>query len=246
MVMGRVVARARLPRTTMHFNLPLISPSFFTLDTDNTIPIRLIRTSPEFRYLRLVHLLNVCDHSFYQMKKLLLTLLLATTALFCPRFTAYAEEPPEDIAVSPKPGWGDFSVVEEEEDYPWYTQALLWIPNRIVDFIDIFRIDIGVGPSIGAVARITRWGQMGYRGMMPVSYRIGDFGREYPMMVESSNEFGFGPLYVQSKDRDICAGELGAGADLFIIGAYGGICVEELADFITGLVFIDIMDDDFK
>ena len=63
-------------------------------------------------------------------------------------------------------------------------------------------------------------------------------------MVESSNEIGIGPAFISSADRDICTGEIGAGADLFIIGGYGGICVEEVADFLTGLLFIDIMDDD--
>lgn len=152
----------------------------------------------------------------------------------------------DEVAVSPKPGWGDFQIIEEPAGYEWWQHALLWVPNRIMDFIDIFRIDVGVGPSFGGVVRLTKWGQVGYRVMAPGSLRVGDFGRTPPIIVESSNEFGIGPAYVRSKDRDVCGGEFGLGADLFLVGAYGGFCIEELLDFGTGLFFIDIMDDDVK
>jgi hypothetical protein len=120
----------------------------------------------------------------------------------------------------------------------------MWIPNRVLDFIDIFRVDVGVGPSFGAVARVTKYGEVGYRMMAPASLRVGDFGREMPIMVESSNEFGVSPLYVDSKDRTVCPGEIGLGADVFLVGAYGGLCVDEFADFLAGLFFIDLKDDD--
>lgn len=155
-------------------------------------------------------------------------------------------EDSDEVAVSPKPGWGDFTVVEEKEDYAWWQKTLLWFPNRIIDFIDIFRVDAGVGPAFGAVARITKYGQVGYRSMNPGSLRFGDFGREPPVMVESSNEFGIGPAFVPSKDRNICVGELGAGVDVLLIGAYVGFCPEELVDFVLGIFTLDIMDDDVK
>jgi hypothetical protein len=82
--------------------------------------------------------------------------------------------------------------------------------------------------------------------MMPVSVRGGLFGREVPVLVESSNEFGVGPLYVNSADRKVCTGELGLGLDIFLIGGYGGICVEEVADFVAGIFFLDLRDDDWE
>jgi len=134
----------------------------------------------------------------------------------------------------------------ESSSAPWWEQALWWIPNRLADLLDIFRLDIGAGPALGGVVRVTRVGQVGYRMMMPVSIRAGLFGREVPILVEHSNEFGVGPLYVASADRQICAAEVGAGLDLFIVGGYGGICFEEVADFVAGLFFIDLRDDDWR
>lgn len=148
------------------------------------------------------------------------------------------------VPTSPKEGWKEFEPVQAGEGSPWWSDVLMWIPNRVLDFIDIFRVDVGVGPSFGAVARVTKYGEVGYRMMAPASLRVGDFGREMPIMVESSNEFGVSPLYVDSKDRTVCPGEIGLGADVFLVGAYGGLCVDEFADFLAGLFFIDLKDDD--
>jgi hypothetical protein len=42
----------------------------------------------------------------------------------------------------------------------------------------------------------------------------------------------------------VCDGEIGLGADVLVAGAYGGVCVDEFADFIAGIFFIDLKDDD--
>lgn len=148
------------------------------------------------------------------------------------------------VPTSPKEGWKDFEPVQVNEGTPWWGEALMWFPNRILDFIDIFRVDVGVGPSFGAVARVTKYGQLGYRQMAPASLRVGDFGRELPVMVETSNEFGVGPAYVDSADRQVCPGEIGLGGDLLVAGAYAGVCVDEAVDFLAGIFFIDLKDDD--
>lgn len=136
---------------------------------------------------------------------------------------------PASVAVSPKEPWPEFKPGEAPpvQSSPWWEQALLWVPNRIADLLDIFRVDIGVGPAVGGVVRVTKYGQVGYRMMMPASFRGGLFGRKVPVLVESSNEFGVGPLYVNSSDRTVCTVELGLGLDVLILGGYGGICVEE-------------------
>jgi hypothetical protein len=167
--------------------------------------------------------------------------------IFAPLQVGADEFPDDDLARrSPKSGWGDFTVVEEKESYAWWQHALLWLPNRFLDLIDVFRADVGLGPSVGGVIRVTRYGQAGFRTMAPGSLRIGNLGRNPPVMIETSNEFGVGPAYVKSKDRDICTGELGAGADIMIAGAYLGFCPEEFVDFVAGLFFLDVMDDDVK
>jgi len=159
---------------------------------------------------------------------------------------ALAQGSGTEAPASPRSPWGDFTVVEEESPRAWWEHALLWFPNRAMDFIDIFRVDVGVGPAYGGVLRLTEHGQMGYREMNPGSMRIGAFGRKAPYLIESSNEFGIGPGYVNSKDREVCKGEIGLGLDVVVVGAYAGICVEEVVDFVAGIFFLDLMGDDYR
>ena len=165
---------------------------------------------------------------------------------FDPKNSKRVELAQQKVETSPKAPWGEFKVVEKSKP-TILTQALLWIPNRIADLIDVFRIDAGVGPSFGAVVRVSEHFQAGYRNLSPLSLRIGNFGRhEYPVLVETSNEIGVSPAFIQSNDRNICSSEIGVGADIFLVGAYGGICIQELADFIAGLFFFDLNDDDWE
>ncbi len=124
--------------------------------------------------------------------------------------------------------------------------ALLYIPNRVVDLFDVFRADVGVGPAVGGVVRISQYGQAGIRTVAPASLRVGLFGRQLPVKLESSNEFGIGPAFVKSKDRKVTPAEVGVGVDLFLVGAYLGISLDELLDFGVGIFGGDIKGDDIK
>jgi hypothetical protein len=183
------------------------------------------------------------------MRKRIFTSLIALATLFTCA-TSVAQDRYTDgnykelVPTSPKEGWEKLEPIQTGEGSPVWAQILLWVPNRVLDLIDIFRLDVGVGPSFGAVVRVTKYGQLGYRQMAPASLRIGDFGRQMPVLIESSNEFGVGPAYVDSADRKVCDGEIGLGADVLVAGAYGGVCVDEFADFVAGLFFIDLKDDD--
>lgn len=148
------------------------------------------------------------------------------------------------VPTSPKEAWRDLATVEVNEGTPWWAEVLLYVPNRILDLIDVFRVDVGVGASVGGVVRVTEYVQAGYRQMMPVSLRVGDFGRQFPVVVESSNEIGISPAFKQSADRDVCTAELGLGLDVLVVGGYGGICLDELADFLGGIFLVDFKGDD--
>lgn len=150
------------------------------------------------------------------------------------------------VPASPKQPWFDLATAQIQPDSPWWSEVLLYVPNRVLDLIDIFRIDVGVGPSVGAVVRVTEYGQVGFREMVPGSLRVGDLGRRFPVMIETSNEFGIGPAYVESSQRKVCPGEVGVGGDVLVAGAYGGVCLDEVVDFLAGLVLIDLKDDDFR
>lgn len=148
------------------------------------------------------------------------------------------------VPTSPKEAWKDLNSLPIDEASSWVSDILLYIPNRLLDLLDVFRVDVGVGASVGAVVRVTQYAQVGYRQMVPVSLRVGDFGRHFPALVESSNELGVSPAFKQSADRQVCPAEIGLGGDLLIAGAYGGICLDELADFFGGIFMIDFKGDD--
>ena len=126
------------------------------------------------------------------------------------------------------------------------TKIFYYLPNRLLDIYDIFRVDAGLGPSFGAVLRITQYGQVGYRVMSPVSLRAGLRGRDFPVFIESSNEFGAGPAFVSSDDRYVTPIEIGLGADLLLAGAYAGISLDEIWDFIAGVFTFDPAGDDIR
>lgn len=122
--------------------------------------------------------------------------------------------------------------------------TLLFVPNRILDLLDIIRFDVGVGPAVGAVVRVTPHAQAGARFLMPISLRAGLRGRKMPVFIEHTTEMGAGPLFLSSKDREPSPAEVGIGADLFIAGAYLGISFDSIVDFFGGFAGFDISDDD--
>jgi len=167
--------------------------------------------------------------------------------------TAFADGPPAvdpadappsgHIEASPKQGWNESAIASKGEE-EWWETALLYIPNRVVDLVDIFRADVGVGGSFGGVLRVTEKGQAGYRSLGVGSARVGLFGREVPIMIEKDDEKGIGPSFKQSRDRHVCQGEVGIGVDA-VAGAYAGICFDEVVDFLGGVFLLDPSNDDF-
>jgi hypothetical protein len=174
-------------------------------------------------------------------------LLFTASLIFRPCCQAEAHSPIliEHIPASPQAGWADLSQIHFQEA-PLWKKILLWPVNRILDVVDIFRIDAGLGWSTGAVVRVSQYAQFGRRHLDPGSVRLGVFGRHFPVRFENEDEFGAGPNFHNSKDRPICPGELGFGIDLLIPSLYFGICMDELADATLGLVGIDFQQDDLE
>lgn len=124
----------------------------------------------------------------------------------------------------------------------WLDMVLLYIPNRALDFIDIFRINIGLGYGAGINLRLTELAEVGF-GKYETT-RFGMKGRVLPVYEENIDEAGiafFG--YVNGcLQRDPT--EIGADLHLGIIGAQAAISVAEIADFIAGFILIDLQGDD--
>jgi hypothetical protein len=127
--------------------------------------------------------------------------------------------------------------------------VLLYIPNRVFDLLDIVRARLRVGPGLAVGARATEladfylgtygavWaGLPGPRGKPEINW---PFGMETKSGVEVSvaDATAEGGVHYGSL-------EVGLGAQLLIVGFDVGVDVLEAADFVTGLLTIDIEDDD--
>lgn len=166
--------------------------------------------------------------------------------------SAHRPQPAEDIELGEE--YSDFSkpsrisnLPEEaftKEERSWPFKVTSYTCDRILDFIDVFKIDVGFGPSRGFVARITKYGQMGVRRMKPGSLRFGLRGRDWPVFLERVDESGYFQNFNGTPSREVSQFELGAGIDLFLAGAYVGLSVDGLFDFLTGFVGIDVSGDD--
>ncbi len=125
-----------------------------------------------------------------------------------------------------------------------FEKTVLYLPNRLLDLIDIVKADVGIGPSYGAVLRLTKYAQMGYRDFDSWSLRIGLHGRRSPIFLETVPESGFITNYRGSVHRRPDEFELGAGADVGIAGAYISIAPEQIIDLFGGIFGYDPLDDD--
>ena len=133
----------------------------------------------------------------------------------------------------------------DEDEQSFLRQVLFYLPNRVMDLWDVFRLDVGIGSSGGVVGRFTRHGQIGYRYVNPVSFRFGTYGRHLPFFIERYSEGGVGSDFDQTPNRHVTPYEVGLGVDAFIVGAYAGLSFDEFVDFLAGWVLIDPKADDF-
>jgi hypothetical protein len=193
------------------------------------------------------------------MARLLPTLSCATLALFLlgAFFTeaARADEsamPPVAQEISQLPPESHLDAINRQApmdsmisdtEQSIFRKILWYIPNRVIDLVDIFKLDVGVGSSAGIVLRASRYGQMGGRFVDPGSYRVGVRGRKVPFFVERESEYGFCSNFSQTSARNITPIELGVGVDLGV-GAYAGVSFDEFADFLLGFFLVDFKDDD--
>ena len=126
---------------------------------------------------------------------------------------------------------------------------LMYLPNRIFDLMDIFRIRVRVGPGISVGVRATRpvsaflgfhssvfAGLPGPRGKAEIPLPVGienRGGAQVSVVDLSTKELYYDPL------------EIGLEAHPLIVGFNIGIGVFEVLDFATGFLFIDLQRDDF-
>lgn len=140
---------------------------------------------------------------------------------------------------------------EPEPDYSFGHKLLWYIPNRISDVLDIVRARIRVGPGLEVGARVTELVDFNLGGYATIFVGIPGPRRErvfnWPFgfdnmagaeisVIDATTHYGDAPHYGVA--------EVGLGAQLAIIGFDLGVDVWEAVDFVTGLVTIDLEEDD--
>lgn len=155
------------------------------------------------------------------------------------------------LCISPLHAADEESGEESSDDHSFLVGTLLYIPNRVLDVLDIFRLRVRVGPGFAAGVRATEVAQV-YVGTYASVFAglPGPRLRQTPKLpfgleshngasvsvVDATAGGGIGPDYSPS--------EFGGGVHLGIIGFEFGVDPVELADFVTGLVTVDIREDD--
>ena len=137
------------------------------------------------------------------------------------------------------------------EEHSVLHKIALYIPNRILDTIDMVRARLRIGPGIAASIRFTDYADL-FLGSY-VSLYVGLPGPRDRVMprspigvetlngaelsvLKASTGFGLDPAYSET--------ELGIGLHLALIGLDVGFDPVEIVDFIGGFFLFDIKEDD--
>ena len=151
-------------------------------------------------------------------------------------------------------------------------KVLLYIPNRIIDVVDIFSLELGVGPVVRANVQLTEAFQFG-AGVGATAKAVKDINRQYGGCMENGWDAGFTCVMGENMKRsetsrwvqeywedysglprpsqeiyDFYTGV----KDYWAIGGVLGLGIEgafylhpvEVADLITGIFFFDLKGDD--
>lgn len=187
--------------------------------------------------------------------------------------TVVAEEPvvEEEAAPAEEPVVAE-EEADDGEKIDYAHKALFYFPNLLIDFTDIFSVTLGVGAESGLRIGATQWFQLGgnygdtyfvekgYKRQIGGGYNNGYIFQLGPLVKEKryvDETFGSieeyiikdnNPIISQPTD-DIYAKKV---RDFWEIGVEGGWLLKfdfqmhpiEFADFFTGLIFIDICEDD--
>ena len=155
----------------------------------------------------------------------------------------------------------------------WMDKVTLYFPNRILDILDVFSLNIGVGLTAHASLRATHEVEIG-GGFSATAQMIKDYNRQYGFARRNGVYSGIGPIVATNmerrpafllakeywwdkdglvspsdeiflpKDGAIDFWEIGGSLGLGVIEADVSIHPVEILDAVLGFFFLDITDDD--
>jgi len=196
------------------------------------------------------------------MRRLVLPVLLLALVAGCA--TSAGPAPAwRGAAPLPAPGAAAFALAdddaaeEEQEDDGLTVAGFLWgvvwyVPNRVLDVLDVVRARIRLGPGFAFGARATEYADVFLGTYASVYVGLpGPRGRTLPRLpagLESKSgaevsvadvtlEGGMGPDYGMT--------ECGVGLQAFLVGFDVGVDPLEILDLVVGIFTFDPMDDDF-
>lgn len=122
-------------------------------------------------------------------------------------------------------------------------QVLLYVPNRIVDAIDMVHFGVGLGLNLGPDIRITKWGQLALQA--GVGFGVGYDDRSHnPAWASAAATAALGPWRTGAgggSAPSVGDWEIAVGINALKFG----VDLAEILDFVLGWFFIDILEDDY-
>ena len=155
----------------------------------------------------------------------------------------------------------------------WVDKVTLYFPNRVLDLLDVFSLNIGVGLTAHASLRATHELEIG-GGVATTAQMVKDYNRQYGFASRNGYYSGAGPFVSTNMERRpavllakeywwdkdglvtpsdeiflpkegaIDFWEIGGSLGLGVIEADVSIHPVEILDAVLGFLFIDICDDD--
>lgn len=142
-------------------------------------------------------------------------------------------------------------VESSAEGHGFWTKAVWYVPNRVLDLLDIVRVRVRVGPGLDVGARVTDVASF-YAGRshavvagLPGPRRE----RRGPELIGWENRRGMVILGVDATDDlphppRYAFSEIGASAHLLLVGAEAAVAPDEAIDFLAGIFGSDLKGDD--
>jgi len=131
-------------------------------------------------------------------------------------------------------------------------RVIFYIPNRILDFLDMVRLRARIGPGLAVGVRATDPFSVFFGGYMSVYAGLPGPRLKptvkFPIGLENQEGVGvsiFNLTYDAGLGPDYSQTEIGASFQALIAGLDVTVDPIEVLDFALGLIFIDIRQDDF-